>query len=253
MSIVKTGPILDHISLPVRMAQRDATLLPNASIPSHIFRLPPSPEVDAAWEHISRDGVVVLSADEVRRAGKDPAYAVQVDPAWGYPAGSSSSSASYVAIVDAFHQIHCLNALRKGLVHNYQYYWGARYGFEPPFMWENHVNHCVDILLQDLMCHADVSPVTYTWVEDQAAPYPDFGIQRQCRDFDALVRWREANMVPDIVGKGATFTRPPGAPARPPVPGFAEYARSRITRWEGPNAVAPLTGLPPVCLAGDKK
>jgi len=189
---------------------------------------------------------VLLTEAEVRAIGKDPAYTVQPDPSWGYPAGM------YTAFIDSFHQIHCLNALRKSLIHNYQYYWGEKWGFEPYFMFEVHLNHCVDVLLQDLMCRADTNPVTYTWVEDHPAPYPDFAINRQCRDFDALVQWPEEHMIPDIERLGSNYTKPDGLPQRPPIPGWAEFEQKQITRWEGDQPLAPLTGLPPVCLAKKK-
>jgi hypothetical protein len=237
------GPIFDHVTLPLAFKERDSILLPNASIASHIFRLPPSPEVDAAWERIAHDGVIVLTEDEIRRVGKDPRYSVQTHPSWGYPEGS------YVALVDSFHQIHCLNALRKGLIYNYQYYWGSKYGFNPPSMFEVHLNHCIDILLQDLMCYADTSPVTYTWVKDNREPYPDFAVNRQCRDFEALVQWREEHMIPNIQEKGKDYTVPPNAPERPPIPGFVEFEKSQITGWKEDKPTGPLRDLPPACQA----
>lgn len=65
-----------------------------------------------------------------------------------------------MAEIDVFHQLHCLNALRKALVMNYDYYWGAKWGFEPPLMFTTHLEHCMDILRQNIMCHSDVDAIT---------------------------------------------------------------------------------------------
>ncbi|KAL2054377.1 hypothetical protein ABVK25_005518 [Lepraria finkii] len=38
---------------------------------------------------------------------------------------------------------------------------------------------------------------TMTWLEPQERPLPDFSINRKCRDFGALVRWRDENALDD--------------------------------------------------------
>ena len=38
-----------------------------------------------------------------------------------------------------------------------------------------------------------LSMTTMTWLETQERPLPDFSINRKCRDFGALVRWRDEN------------------------------------------------------------
>ena len=39
------------------------------------------------------------------------------------------------------------------------------------------------------MCNANVDIITYNWVETQRYPYPDFGIQHQCRDHEGILEW----------------------------------------------------------------
>jgi hypothetical protein len=46
------------------------------------------------------------------------------------------------------------------------------------------------MLLQNIMCHADADIVTYRWTETQSNPFPDFSINRKCRDFGVLERWQ---------------------------------------------------------------
>lgn len=123
---------------------------------------------------------------------------------------------------DVFHQVHCLNALRKALITKYDHYYGIKYGFEPPLILQTHLNNCTDILLQNLMCHADVEVITHVWQEDQTWPFPDFGISKQCRDFESLLEWKEDNDVIGMERKYLAYRKPPNATQLPREPGAAE-------------------------------
>ena len=57
---------------------------------------------------------------------------------------------------DVLHNLHCLNAVRKHLDSSY-------YGrsMELPQEYQRmHMDHCLDMLRQSIMCHADLTPVT---------------------------------------------------------------------------------------------
>ncbi|KAI8955241.1 hypothetical protein F4801DRAFT_574828 [Xylaria longipes] len=71
----------------------------------------------------------------------------------------------------------------------------GRGGFEPPIMFELHLRHCTNMLLQTLMCHSDVEIVTNTWSEAQPWPYADFAVTKQCRDFEKLLEWTESQEI----------------------------------------------------------
>lgn len=45
------------------------------------------------------------------------------------------------------------------------------------------------------MCTASTDIVTQTWVEGQTHPFPDFSINRKCRDFNAILKWQDENVV----------------------------------------------------------
>jgi hypothetical protein len=62
-------------------------------------------------------------------------------------------------------------------------------------MWWIHLGHCTDILLQNLQCNANTEVLTLAWVEDRDIPWPDFSVNRKCRDFQALVDWQRSNAV----------------------------------------------------------
>ncbi|KAH6662835.1 hypothetical protein B0J14DRAFT_452874, partial [Halenospora varia] len=179
------SPVFDKVSIPLIKTKVDSTLLPDPNNPAHIYRGRPGPEVDAAWERIAHIGMHALTKKEVELIQKNATEAAKTQPSWGY------GPDTYMAEIDVFHQLHCLNSLRKTNILNYDYYWGSKYGYEPPVMFESHIDHCIDILRQSLMCHSDVEVATYNWRKTQHNPFPDLGVQKVCRDFDALMKWQE--------------------------------------------------------------
>lgn len=164
-----------------------------------------------------------LTQSDVIRLGKDPTSAVKFNPEWNI----SSSEDLYLGVLDVFHQIHCLNMLRQNLIINYDYYWGKAYGFRPEVFRERHLSHCTSILLQNIMCHADTEVVTHVWQEGNPVPWPDFGVKKQCRDFNALVEFRDVMDVEDSWDKFRLYSnRPSDAIVFPEEDGFSELKAS---------------------------
>ncbi|KAI1749115.1 hypothetical protein F4782DRAFT_533730 [Xylaria castorea] len=58
-----------------------------------------------------------------------------------------------------------------------------------------HVNHCIDILLQETQCSGNVAFITSGWIENIRYPQPDMSINRKCLAFDRVVAWRDAHTV----------------------------------------------------------
>ncbi|KAF2995185.1 hypothetical protein E8E14_004074 [Neopestalotiopsis sp. 37M] len=209
----------------------------------HVYRQPPSPEVDAAWRALSHDGIIAVGKEEVMRAGKDPEMLVKVPEDWGY------GSDKYTAIVDGMHQVHCLDLLRKNLITNYEYYYGSHYNFTPPIFLEVHVNHCLDSLLRDLMCNADEHITFFNWVEGQDGAQPDFAVNRVCRDYQALVDWFDDNMIQDWEHKVQQLHWQPEDKKRPRFDGWKEYTSRKFAGYQGGTPVGALENLPPSCTA----
>lgn len=72
------------------------------------------------------------------------------------------------------------------------------------------------------MCHADVEVITHVWQEDQEWPFPDFGIEKQCRSFDSLLEWKEENELVGMEEKYLGYEKPADAMFLPREPGMAE-------------------------------
>lgn len=162
--------------------------------------------------------IVTVDEEAVVLSGKTPGLAVKAPAGWG------RGAQAYVAQVDVFHQIHCLNVLRKEI--DFDYYYGADARLNAtapgarPADHAEHTRHCLHMLLQNLVCHADVGIVVHNWVRravpDQprrppAEPLADFNVIKKCRDFNALLVWAEENAVQDLPARWAELKMPEGA------------------------------------------
>lgn len=236
--LIHEAPVYDMVDVPMTTTFVDSSPAPNASNPEHIYRLPPSSEVDDAWDRLTNNiGIFSVSSQDVVRMGKDPKLSVMPPDSWGFPPNT------HMMGIEAFHHLHCLNALRKGLVTNYHYYWGSRFGFAPTITFERHLNHCVDMLRQHLMCHADLEAYTFNWREGQLRPYADFAIQKQCIDFDYLLDWAATHKLPDQSERWGKLVKPLDAIQLEAPLDLPEVTNKTTWSSNGRVPLAPITGL----------
>ena len=45
------------------------------------------------------------------------------------------------------------------------------------------------------MCHADISVQTFQWRPDYGAPWPNFNVRHECRNWEALLEWNDKRLV----------------------------------------------------------
>ena len=185
---------------------------PLSSKNESIYRQPPSAEVDAAWERLADIGTHILSSDDILKLGKDPKKAVRVPSNWGY------GDDAHIATIDGIHLVHCLNSMRKNLHINYAYYHATPPGPE----YVPHLTHCVESVLQHLMCQPSMEFLTQNWIERQHLPFPDFAINKKCWDYEAILRWKEEHRVLDIEARFNELRPPPDAVIMPLPPLVAE-------------------------------
>ncbi|KAF2169662.1 hypothetical protein M409DRAFT_20077 [Zasmidium cellare ATCC 36951] len=172
------SPVLDQLEIPLIETKSFGAFFEDVDNPS-LFRQPPSPEVDAAWDDLEWIGRFYVTDEEVVKLGKDPSITVK----------SPRHPGKNIAIVTVFHELHCLNSLRKALYP--EYYFGTPRTDE---IYWSHIYHCIDAIRQSLMCNADVDVTTCHWVETQEAPYADLSKNQVCRDFDAIKSWQNETM-----------------------------------------------------------
>ncbi|KAN0116855.1 protein of unknown function (DUF3328) domain containing protein [Hyaloscypha variabilis] len=139
----------------------------------------PTKELDEMWEDLYNFGTSGISADEASNLLESTVHLPHDD-------------STYVVSLGVFHQLHCVNHLRKAL-----------YPDEYPGLWQYnpdgtvkrdtiislHWDHCIDILRQTLMCHADVTPMPYFYRARDDNVYSVLASTETCRDYDKIKSW----------------------------------------------------------------
>lgn len=99
----------------------------------------------------------------------------------------------YVVMLDVFHQLHCLNVIRKALN-------PAVYASPHPseegldyLLDVYHVDHCVDSIRQSLMCSVDVTPLVWQWSSERQKYLEKAQVPHTCRNFEAVKLWAAQN------------------------------------------------------------
>ena len=146
------------------------------------------PEAEIIWDALADVETFPITRDDVVALGKDPETVARY-PNEQFGLGEEA----YIAALDIQHKVHCLSELRKTAF--------ANYGQNTPRvkahsqLWWIHLRHCLDMLTQDLLCNADADVFTYQWMDTQPFPFPDFSINRQCRNIDDLLHFRDQRKV----------------------------------------------------------
>ncbi|KAM0810417.1 hypothetical protein AB5N19_10766 [Seiridium cardinale] len=122
------------------------------STPSYVGKL--SPEIDTAWAAILGVIQIFLTPEEARTLDGE----MYLDEDTGMP----------MAIVTAFHDLHCLNMLRKALYLDYYPEMRKKEGFE---------------------AHLDTTLIPVEWSNEGNRIMPKFETTHTCRDYGALKEW----------------------------------------------------------------
>ncbi|KAF4635222.1 hypothetical protein G7Y89_g2866 [Cudoniella acicularis] len=146
---------------------------------------------------------IKLTEEEYRKIGKSPETAAK---------NPSEFGGGYFLQPEFSHQLHCINLLRKASHFKYSYYLAHDPDFkDKPATFKVHFDHCVEMLRQFVMCHADVGLVTAHWIEQRGRPWPDFNTKQTCRNFEGIWQWTVDHQMPE--GTPMIPTKPAGAKA----------------------------------------
>lgn len=115
----------------------------------------------------------------------------------------------YIAGVEVFHHLHCLNVLRQALwVDDYPPdLVPSLFRYNSPAVARKHADHCISTLHQALTCNADLTPyLLYDSTGTGAgAAREDFQATHKCKKFDQIVDWIAENGITisfeSLVGK----------------------------------------------------
>lgn len=94
----------------------------------------------------------------------------------------------YIVELDVFHQLHCLNMLRK-LVYPSVYTMDLTSGSEVAAENVFHMEHCYEQLRQSLQCSSDVSTIFWEWSEKRQKMVGNVGTTHTCKNFEKIRQW----------------------------------------------------------------
>ncbi|PPJ55268.1 hypothetical protein CBER1_04282 [Cercospora berteroae] len=212
-----SAPVYNDIELGIEHVRVDGELWWEKN---NIFRQDPSPETDQAWEDLigGEANRIFVSKEDWIKTGLNPEVGAQ----WvGDPTGQT-----YMAEINVFHLIHCLDMIRRGAFIDY-------YEFARPInpLYWSHFYHCLDMLRQELMCTASLDLSPLVWSEHQRLPFPYFTIDRQCRRWDDILRYRnERQMTKEQLDMMLNHSRPAHS-TEIKVPEHAIKLLESIGRW----------------------
>ncbi len=179
-----------------------------------------SNETEEMWNWVTVDmGDQMITPEELKLVNK-PETSVKVkDPKTG--------KEGYRIGLEVFHQLHCLNLIRKSTYRD-QYNGKGDFAEEdegkirahlgintrtplspshfnpidlsdaPKFgqMLTYPTDHCLEMLRMNIMCQVDIGVITFHELPDKPGdPWPDFSSLHVCRDFDAVRKWAIENTV----------------------------------------------------------
>ncbi|KAG9225253.1 hypothetical protein CCMSSC00406_0007084 [Pleurotus cornucopiae] len=135
------------------------------------FQVPPSKELDELWEGLYNLGISRIPASQAKQLPN----ATEAIP---------GDEHNYIVELDVFHELHCLNRIRKTIYSDY--YPDMRLSLPGN---EAHMSHCLDSIRQSLMCSSDVSLIVWKWDEEAGQSFPRGDVVHRCRDFDKIKEW----------------------------------------------------------------
>ncbi|KAE8152272.1 hypothetical protein BDV25DRAFT_138087 [Aspergillus avenaceus] len=123
----------------------------------------PNAKNNAAWEKLLGVGVVGISDKEDSRLTNGTARSV-------------TNPSVHIVELEMFHQLHCLKWLRDR-------YWELEGAVATS------INHCIDYLRQVIMCHGDLTPITFEWNHGIDGYLAHHSTPHMCRNFNAIYEW----------------------------------------------------------------
>jgi len=140
------------------------------------FSEEPSPEVDDAWHSLYPSLVQLIPKEQASKL---------LMPTAVYP---HNADRKYMIELDVFHQLHCLNMIRKALRPDY-YVPEIDENGEIKLVGHTHITHCVETIRQSLMCAGDITTYTWQWDQELQTLRNHVSTPHSCRNFDKLRGW----------------------------------------------------------------
>ncbi|PPJ53115.1 hypothetical protein CBER1_11780 [Cercospora berteroae] len=145
----------------------------------------PTDEVDKKWEDLYMHGQCTAIPEHQALLLPNKTEAIR-------------GTNKYIMELDVFHQLHCLDMIRKAFYPSRYGQWeylddGSVDNFAVTFQ---HWEHCIETLRQTLMCHGDISPLRYRINVLNGILGPDLAGRHTCRNFSKILDWARSRFTP---------------------------------------------------------
>ncbi|PMD49051.1 hypothetical protein L207DRAFT_627675 [Hyaloscypha variabilis F] len=136
----------------------------------------PSREIDEAWLDLTKATEIWVTGDEAKSVEN---RTIQSEHGW-------------LVSLDTYHSLHCVNLARRGF--DWDYYYGDKPGQERiTSLTRDHIYHCLEHLRQAAMCHGDLTPMRFQWMEhNEKTSIPIWTEPHTCRNWEKIRTWAEA-------------------------------------------------------------
>lgn len=118
----------------------------------------------------------------------------------------------YMVELDVFHQLHCLNLMRK-IVYPNVFKIDLTSGSEEAEDNIYHLEHCYEQLRQSIQCASDVGTIYWEWSEEKQKMFGNLRTTHTCKDFDKIREWAAQHRLDETFDQ---FHKVEGAPIRQP-------------------------------------
>ncbi|KAJ7160632.1 hypothetical protein C8R43DRAFT_1233822 [Mycena crocata] len=152
------------------------------------YQIPSSPELDELWSKLYNFGISRISKEE---AAKLPNKTQAIPGDEGH----------YIAALDVFHNLHCLNKIRMALDPDYYPEWRiSTTNNQIPSQTNvtRHVSHCVDWIRQALQCSSDTSVIVWQWDDTVNRNTFRGDVAHTCRNFEKIQEWAKSRALPTV-------------------------------------------------------
>ncbi|KAL0936246.1 uncharacterized protein CTRU02_208461 [Colletotrichum truncatum] len=181
------SPLLNEIEVPMVLRKSYAQYGMGGP---EIWRAEPSEEVDKAWERVTAEYLFPVKKSDIIAMRKDPSVVVPMPEKYNI-----DGETSYMAKSAMYHNIHCLDYIRKAVYYDHYYPNGTD---DNPFH-AYHTAHCIMIIFEHLTCFNDPGVYLYRWMEEFNRPIADTNIWRKCWDFETVLEEHNEKAVHDMV------------------------------------------------------
>ncbi|KAL5610699.1 hypothetical protein FOBRF1_006816 [Fusarium oxysporum] len=135
-----------------------------------------SSDVDKQWDELYNQ--VLISQISAESAAKLPNATTPF----------TNDTSHYIIELDVFHQLHCLNMMRK-LAYPDVYKIDLVSGSEEAIDNIFHMEHCYEQLRQSLQCSSDISTIYWEWSVKKQRMFGNVRTTHTCRNFDRIRDW----------------------------------------------------------------